>query len=144
MVEILELGSSDYDEVMALWQGTEGLTLREADSRAAVTQYLGHNPGLSFVARDDGRLVGAVLAGTDGRRGYLQHLAVAPTHRRRGVGTSLAKRVLEALKARGIAKCHLFVRCENLQARKFWEGLGWTARGDVMLMSHLDPSGANA
>jgi ribosomal protein S18 acetylase RimI-like enzyme len=143
MVEILQFDSSDYDEVMALWQRTEGLTLRDADSRAAVTRYLVHNPGLSFVARDGGRVVGAVLAGTDGRRGYLQHLAVAPTHRRQGLGTNLANRVLTALRARGIAKCHLFIRCENRQGRQFWESLGWTARDDVTLMSQLDSEGAN-
>lgn len=144
MVEILPFSPSDYDEVMALWQATEGLTLREADSRSAVIHYLAHNPGLSFVARDGRRLVGAVLAGTDGRRGYLQHLAVAPTHRSQGLGTSLANRVLEGLGALGIAKCHLFVRRERAQAREFWERLGWTARDDVTLMSHLDSDAANA
>jgi N-acetylglutamate synthase len=144
MIEISPFDPSDYDEVMALWQVTEGLTLREADSRAAVVHYLAHNPGLSFVARDGGRLIGAVLAGADGRRGYLQHLAVAPTHRRQGVGTNLANRVLEALRAAGLAKCHLFVRSENASARKFWQRLGWTARDDVTLMSHVGSGGADA
>ena len=144
MFEILPFSPSDYDEVMALWRRTEGLTLREADSRDAIIDYLAQNPGLSFVARDRGRLIGAVLAGTDGRRGYLQHLAVAPTHRRQGVGTTLASRVLESLQAVGIAKCHLFVRREQTHALEFWGRLGWTARGDVMLMSHLDSDVANA
>ena len=79
-----------------------------------------------------------------GRRGYLQHLAVAPTHRRQGIGSSLVNRVLEALQARGITKCHLFVRREHGPAREFWEHLGWAAREDVVLMSHLDPNAANA
>jgi hypothetical protein len=61
---------------MALWSGSEGFTLREADSRDAVERYLANKPCLSFVARDDGQMVGAVLAGTDGRRGYLQHCAL--------------------------------------------------------------------
>lgn len=144
MVEIFHLSPSDYDEVMALWQATEGLTLRAADSREAVTSYLARNPGLSFVARDGGRLVAAVLAGTDGRRGYLQHLAVAATHRNRGLGSRLAGRVLEGLGALGIAKCHLFVRREHTQAREFWERVGWAARDDVMLMSHTASDAANA
>jgi ribosomal protein S18 acetylase RimI-like enzyme len=110
MVEMFPFSPSDYDEVMALWQATEGLTLRDADSRDAVTRYLARNPRLSFIARDDGRVVGAVLGGTDGRRGYLQHLAVAPTHRGQGLGRSLAARVLEGLGSLGIAKCLLFVR----------------------------------
>jgi ribosomal protein S18 acetylase RimI-like enzyme len=144
MVEILPFSPSDYDEVMALWQATEGLTLREADSRDAVTRYLAHNPRLSFVARDGGRVVGAVLGGTDGRRGYLQHLAIAPTHRRQGLGRSLADQVLEGLGSLGIAKCHLFVRREHAEAREFWEHSGWTVRDDVTLMSHSDSAATNA
>ena len=144
MVEIFPFSPSDYDEVMALWQATEGLTLREADSREAVTSYLARNPRLSFVAKDGGRVVGAVLGGTDGRRGYLQHMAVAPTHRRQGLGSSLADRVLEALGALGIAKCHLFVRRDQAEAREFWERSGWTVRDDVTLMSHSDSDATNA
>ena len=144
MVEIFPFSPSDYDEVMALWQTTEGLTLREADSREAVTSYLARNPRLSFVARDSGRLIGAVLGGTDGRRGYLQHLAVAPTHRRQGLGSSLAGRVLEELGALGVTKCHLFVRREHPEAREFWERSGWTVRDDVTLMPHSDSDATNA
>ena len=144
MVEMFPFSPSDYDEVMALWQATEGLTLREADSREAVTRYLARNPRLSFVARDGGRVVGAVLGGTDGRRGYLQHLAVAPTHRRQGLGRSLADRVLEGLGTLGIVKCHLFIRREHPEAREFWERSGWTARDDVTLMSHSDSAATNA
>jgi ribosomal protein S18 acetylase RimI-like enzyme len=144
MIEIAHFLPADYDEGMALWCNTEGLTLREADSREAIIHYLARNPGLSFVARDEVRLVGAVLAGTDGRRGYLQHLAVAPSHRGRGLGRALAGRAVEALRAFGIAKCHLMVRQENAPARAFWKHLGWAERADVTLMSHADPTAPNA
>jgi N-acetylglutamate synthase len=143
-VEVLPFQPSDYDQVMALWQATEGITLREADSREAILAYVARNPGLSFVARDGDVLAGAVLAGTDGRRGYLQHLAVAASYRGRGVGRALADRVVEALDAAGIAKCHLMVRQENEQAKAFWEHLGWTVREDISLMSHADPTVENA
>lgn len=126
MIEIALFDPRDYDEVMALWSETEGLTLRDADSREAITRYLARNPSLSFVARDGGQLVGAVLVGTDGRRGYLQHLAVAPSHRGQGLGRALAERAVAALSALGIAKCHLMVREENGPARAFWERLGWS------------------
>ena len=144
MIEIAPFDLHDYDEVMALWSQTEGLTLRDADSREAITCYLGRNPNLSFVARDQGRLVGAVLAGTDGRRGYLQHLAVAPSHRGQGLGRVLAERAVAALRALGIEKCHLMVRQENAPARAFWERLGWSERGDIILMSRTDSGSANA
>jgi ribosomal protein S18 acetylase RimI-like enzyme len=144
MIEIVHFLPADYDEVMALWSSTEGLTLREADSREAISRYLARNPGLSFVARDEGRLVGAVLAGTDGRRGYLQHLAVTPSHRNRGLGRALTERAVDALKVLGISKCHLMVRQENAEARAFWARLGWHERADVTLMSLGDPTAANA
>jgi ribosomal protein S18 acetylase RimI-like enzyme len=144
MVEITQFVPADYDEVMALWSNTEGLTLRDADSHEAVARYLARNPGLSFVARDGGRLVGAVLAGTDGRRGYLQHLAVAPSHRGQGLGRALADRSVQALQSLGIEKCHLMVRQENVQARAFWVHVGWQERDDVLLLSHTDPNAANA
>jgi ribosomal protein S18 acetylase RimI-like enzyme len=136
MIEIAEFAPGDYDEAMTLWRATEGLTLRDVDSRRGVLAYLARNPGLSFVARDALTLVGAVLAGTDGRRGYLQHLAVARAYRGKGLGRSLAERVIEALRAGGIEKCHLMVRCENEAAKAFWQHLGWTLREDIALMSH--------
>jgi ribosomal protein S18 acetylase RimI-like enzyme len=144
MIEIVQFLPADYDEVRALWSSSEGLTLREADSRDAIERYLARNPCLSFVARDEGQVVGAVLTGTDGRRGYLQHLAVAPSHRGQGLGRALAERAVEALRALGIAKCHLMVRQENAQARAFWAHVGWSERGDITLMSLADPNAANA
>jgi ribosomal protein S18 acetylase RimI-like enzyme len=144
MLEITPFEPTDYEEVLALWQSTEGLTLREVDSRGAIMRYLARNPGLSFVARNAGVVVGAVLAGTDGRRGYLQHLAVAPPHRGHGLGRALVERVIGALSAVGVAKCHLMVRRENAPARAFWERLGWTERDDITLMSHADTGVANA
>jgi ribosomal protein S18 acetylase RimI-like enzyme len=144
MIEISQFTSGDYDDVMALWLETEGLTLRSADSREGISRYLLRNPGLSFIARDEGRLVGAVLAGTDGRRGYLQHLAVARSHRGRGLGRTLGDKSLTALGSLGIEKCHLMVRQENVQARDFWRHVGWQERSDVVLMSHMDPGVANA
>ena len=144
MIEIASFKPLDYDAVTALWRESEGLTLRDADSREAITRYLARNPGLSFVARDDGQLVGAVLAGTDGRRGYLQHLAVAPSHRGQGLGRTLAERAVEALKGLGIAKCHLMVRQDNAQTRAFWARLGWSDRNDITLMSHTDSDATNA
>jgi ribosomal protein S18 acetylase RimI-like enzyme len=143
-VEVLPFQPQDYEHVMALWQATEGITLRQADSREAVLAYVARNPGLSFVARDGDVLAGAVLAGTDGRRGYLQHLAVASPYRGRGVGRMLAERVIEALGVAGIAKCHLMVREDNERAKEFWQHLGWTVRDDISVMSHADPTIDNA
>lgn len=144
MVEITPFEPGDYEQAMALWQATEGLTLRGADDREALLAYLDRNQRLSFVARDAGAVIGAVLAGTDGRRGYLQHLAVAARYRGQGIGRVLAQRVIHALNDIGIQKCHLMVRRDNAVAKAFWEHLGWKLRDDVDVMSHVDPHVPNA
>jgi len=144
MIDITPFQLSDYEEAMTLWQRTEGLTLRAADSCEAVLRYLKRNPGSSFVAREQDTLVAAVLGGHDGRRGYLHHLAVAPTHRGRGIGRALAERVLTALGTQGIHKCHLMVRADNADALAFWAHIGWAQRADLVIMSRTDPIAANA
>jgi ribosomal protein S18 acetylase RimI-like enzyme len=141
---VRELAPADYDAVFSLWQATEGLVLRDADQRDPVLRYLARNPGLSFVAVSGGLLVGAVLCGTDGRRGYLQHLAVDRSHRRLGVGRALVERSLTALAAVGVDKCHLMVLPENDAARTFWRRIGWHERHDVLLMSHVRSGTATA
>jgi len=80
-------------------------------------------------------VVGTVLCGHDGRRGYIHHLAVAQSHRRRGIGRALVERILSALMAQGIQKCHLFVFGENRQAIAFWERVGFSQRVELVMMS---------
>jgi ribosomal protein S18 acetylase RimI-like enzyme len=140
---IREMAVADYDAVITVWRAAEGVTLRGVDTRERIAEFLAANPGMSFVAVDGDTIVGAVLCGTDGRRGYLQHLAVAATHRRRGIGRSLAESCVEALRARGIDKCHLMVVSGNASAKMFWERLGWVERDDVILMSRTTPGAEN-
>jgi len=85
---------ADYDAVIELMKATPGVSFRDADSRDATARYLERNPGLSFVAEKGDRLVGCVMCGHDGRRGYLQHLAVLPEHRRQGIASALVERCL--------------------------------------------------
>src|SRR5689334_22440590 len=92
----------DFDEVLHRWQATEGMSLMESDSRDAIAQYLARNPDLSLVARKGKELVGTVLCGHDGRRGYLYHLAVARAHRKSGLGKTLVERCLARLEELGI------------------------------------------
>jgi putative acetyltransferase len=126
---------SDYDEAYALWSVTPGIGLSSVDSRKAIQHYLDANPGSSFVAREDGRLVGAVLCGTDRRRGYLNHLAVASSHRGQNLGRELVAHCLTALKSKGIVKCHIFVYRNNMEGTAFWEKIGWKKRTDLDIMS---------
>lgn len=125
---------ADYPGVMALWKKTEGIGLSESDTRPATAAFLRRNPGLSTVAVAGGRVVGAILCGHDGRRGYLHHLAVAPKSRRQGLGRALVGRSLENLRAVGIPKCNLFLFSDNAAGRAFWKRLGWTMRSDLVLV----------
>lgn len=132
---IAEFSMGDYDEAIALWQRTEGIGLSSADTRERIAIYLERNPGLSFVAWAGGELIGAVLCGHDGRRGYLHHLAVAKEWRGKGVGRALTSASLAGLKALDIDKCHLFVYSDNQAGREFWTHEGWKERHDLMLVS---------
>lgn len=134
-IEIREMNITDYDEAIALWRASEGVGLSTADTREAIARYLARNPGMSFVGHQDGRLVGAVLCGHDGRRGYLHHLAVAVECRGQGLGKALVERCLNALSAEGIDKCHLFVYKTNDSGRTFWRKTGWFDRDTLVLMS---------
>jgi ribosomal protein S18 acetylase RimI-like enzyme len=143
-VVITPLTGADVPEMLDLWQNAEEMILRDADSPEALGRYLDRNPGLSLGARIDGRLVGVVLCGHDGRRGYLNHVAVAFDARRRGIARTLVERSLAALAEKGIDKCHLFVHVENEAARAFWRRLGWKERDDVRQMSFISSGKANA
>jgi len=115
---------SDYEPVIQLWRNCAGLSLRDADSRAGIEKYLERNPGLSFVAEDGTRIVGSLMAGHDGKRGYIQHLAVDAALRKRGVATKLVAFCLAALKSQGIEKSHVHVLQENQAGRSYWCGRG--------------------
>ena len=130
-----EMTIQDYDEVLALWQTSEGVGLSDADSEESIVRYLARNPGLSFVARDREHLVGTVLCGHDGRRGYIHHLAVSESHRHQGLGRALVGRCLSALRRAGIDKCHIFVFGDNQDTVAFWKSIGWTQRIELIMMS---------
>jgi ribosomal protein S18 acetylase RimI-like enzyme len=126
----------DYDEVVALWTKTAGICLRAADSREAIGRYLERNPGLSFVAVSNGKVIGAVLSGHDGRRGFIHHLAVDDGHRRKGLGKQLFASCVHALEKEGILKTHLFVLNENGNAFEFWKKAGCVLREDIATFTH--------
>ena len=132
---IRQMTIADYDNVFGLWQASEGVGLSDADSFENIRQYLDRNPGMSFVALMDDKIVGAVLAGHDGRRGYIHHLAVHPDCRKQGIGRNLVDHCLKALIDTGIRKCHIFIFNDNVPGIEFWKSLGWTPRSDIGVIS---------
>jgi N-acetylglutamate synthase len=135
---------SDYAAAIRLWQQSDGVQLRDADSEPAIARYLARNPGLSFAAERNGVLVGTVLAGHDGRRGYLHHLAVDTTARRSGIASVLVDAALTALRREGIGKVHIMVLATNAEAQSFWCARGFGKRGDITLLSYTAVDDTNA
>jgi len=128
----------DLPEVIRFWQEMEGIGLSESDSVPAVTAYLQRNPELSFVIRNEQeQVIGAVLCGHDGRRGYLHHLAVARDYRRMGIGRALVEKCLSSLQVLNILKCNLFLFSNNSSGQAFWREMGWRGRGDLRLMQKV-------
>lgn len=119
---------ADYAHVARLWQRSEGVGLSESDSLDGVAAFLLRNPGLSAVAESStGEIVGAVLCGHDGRRGYLHHLAVDAGHRRLGIARRLLEYCFSGLSSAKILKCNIFVFRESPEAAAFWTHNGWHA-----------------
>jgi N-acetylglutamate synthase len=132
---ISEMQADDYDEVAALWQATEGVGLdNDTDTREGIASCLSRNPGISHVARAEGEIVGAVLCGHDGRRGYLHHLAVAPQWRRQGIGRALVEACLVKLGSLGVRKCNIFFFADNELGETFWKQTGWNERSDLKVL----------
>ena len=115
----------DYDAAIALWSGVEGVEICEGDSREEMAEYLQRNPGLSRVAEVDGKIVGVALCGHDGRRGWIYHLAVAPTNRRQRVGKILLDACVNGLRAAGLKRAIILVAGDNPGGHQFWLRNGW-------------------
>ena len=133
-IQITEMTAADCEDVVSFWQQQEGIGLNESDTPNAIMAYLSRNPGMSFIGRDGRQIVAAVLCGHDGRCGYLHHLAVNPTHRRRGIGRKLVQRSLDRLLQEKIPKCNIFLFAHNSEGKEFWEAVGFRDRTDLKVM----------
>jgi putative acetyltransferase len=136
-VSFLPMTASDLESVLDLWCRTDGVGLNESDTPEKLRAFLDRNPNLSMVARYGSRLVGAVLCGHDGRRGYLHHLTVIPEYRGRGVGRRMVGRCLASLSALGILKCNIFLYVDNEPGQRFWNRCGWSGRSDLKILQRI-------
>lgn len=131
-MEIRLLTMADYPPAYHLWATTPGMGLRELDdSPEGFGRFLRRNPSTCFAAAESGGLVGTILCGHDGRRGYIYHTAVRTDAREKGVGRALVTAALEALRNEGIHKAGLVAFCQNQLGGDFWKALGFTRREDL-------------
>lgn len=130
---IRKMTISDYDEVYSLWLSCKGMGLNSLDdSREGIARFLARNPDTCFAAEVAGAIVGVIMAGHDGRRGFIYHTAVSPEQRGQGIGTALVNAALDALKAEGISKVALVVFERNEEGNRFWEKMGFARRNDLV------------
>ena len=129
---IREMKLEDYEGVHDLWMTIKGFGIRSVDdSKEGVERFLKRNPGLSVVAEEDGKIVGCILCGHDGRRGCLYHVCVAEDYRMHGIGRSMVVYCMERLKAEQINKVCLIAFTQNDIGNAFWKEIGWTKREDL-------------
>ena len=133
MMEMRLLKISDYQSVYNLWKNTSGMGLRSLDdSEEGIKRFLLRNPNTNFVAVIDKKIAGVIMAGNDGRRGYIYHLAVQNEYRRRGIASALVKECLMALRIEEINKVALVVFSDNTSGNNFWQKLGFIEREDLV------------
>ena len=129
---IREMKIEDYDNVFALWKTIKGFGIRSVDdSKEGIERFLKWNPGLSVVVEKDGKIVGAILCGSDGRRGCLYHVCVHKDYRRQGIGKTMVIWCMEKLKELQINKVSLIAFTKNDIGNAFWKEIGWTKREDL-------------
>lgn len=132
-MQIRIMTTEDYERVYELWISMPGVGLNDADdAKTGIARFLARNPASCFVAEEGERLIGTILAGHDGRRGHIYHLAVHPDFRRLGIGRELVQAALDALWAEGITKAMLVVFAANSGGNEFWEAQGFTTRNDLI------------
>ena len=123
---IRPMTEQDYDAVRALWLTIRGFGIRALDdSREDVVRFIRRNPTTSVVAEADGKIIGSILCGSDGRQGALYHVCVAKAYRRQGIGTRMVGCCMQQLKAMGINKVGLIAFTSNEAGNAFWKQIGW-------------------
>lgn len=130
---IRTMNIEDYEKVYNLWIHTVGMGLNTTDdSEEGIAKYLHRNPNTCFVAEDNREIVGVIMSGHDGRRGFIHHTAVKEEYRGKGIGKKLVNSALAALEAEGIHKVALVAFEKNILGNIFWEKVGFTARDDLV------------
>lgn len=130
-LKIRVMTADDYDSVAKLWTNSSGVGVNPDDSKENISKYLQRNPNTSFVAVESGEIVGAILAGHDGYRGFIHHTAVTSSHRGMGIGTKLVNTAVDAIRNEGINKVVLVAFKTNTLGNNFWEKQGFNVREDL-------------
>ncbi len=123
-MQIRTFQMEDYDEVVALWQRA-GLILGTSDDRESIAHKLQRDPDLFLVAVEEAEIVGVVMGSYDGRRGWINHLAVSPQYQNHGIGTQLIQELERRLDLKGCVKVNLLIEANNAAVQLFYQRHGY-------------------
>jgi len=136
MYKVKKIDIKDYNEIVKLWKGTEGIVLHyRDDSKKSIKKFLEKNPNTCFIVEYNKNIIGTIMGGNDGRRGLIYHLFVKPEHRKNGIGKKLLKRIEMGYKKEGIGKIYLLVLKKNKIGNEFWENNEYKFDGEANFRS---------
>jgi len=131
-MNIVKMSIDDYEEIYHLWSETSGLTVRTVDdSKDGILRFIKRNPHNNFVCKIDGKIIGCVLCGHDGRKGFIYHTVVDTNHRGKGIGKKLVQHAINSLKDENITKIGVLVNADNEIGNNFWDSLGFDLSSDL-------------
>lgn len=136
-MQIRPYQNSDQPAVIALWNEVLPDSAPHNDPATAIRKKIEEERDLFFVADVDGEVVGTVMGGYDGHRGWIYSVAVKPQQRRQGIGGKLLRRLEAALTERGCLKVNLQVRSSNSEVIAFYETLGYAVEERVSMGKRL-------
>lgn len=138
-MKIEKFAIENYDEIIRLWRKVD-LTITSSDSKEEVERMLQLNPDLFLIGKIDEKIIGVVMGGFDGRRGYVHHLAIDPKYQKKGFGKMLVDELMKKFREKKVHKVHLFIEKRNNDVITFYQKLGWEMRNDLVMMSIIpDP-----
>ena len=125
-----------YKEIIELWRKT-GISVGSTDTKEELKRMIERNPHLFLIGKRDEKVIGVVMGGFDGRRGYVHHLAVDPNYQKKGYGKMIMDELMKRFRKMRVHKVHLFIEKYNKEVVKFYQNLGWDIRDDLIMMSYV-------
>jgi len=125
-----------YEDVVNIWKKT-GISVTSSDTKKELNVMFNRNPDLCLIARINEIIIGVVMGGFDGRRGYVHHLSIDPEYQRKGYGKLLMDELIERFQKKRVHKVHLFIEKHNKDVIAFYRKLGWEIRNDLVMMSFI-------
>ncbi len=135
-MKIETFSMESYDDIISIWRKT-GVSVCSTDTKDEIKRILDKNPQLFLVGKIDQKIIGVVIGGFDGRRGYVHHLAVDPNYQKSGYGKMIMDELTSRFRKMGVHKVHLFIEKYNKEVVNFYLNLGWEIRDDLIMMSYV-------